>query len=313
MKFLLLFVVIMLNIPYISLNDENAAHYIYYQDNEHISHWFEWWYANFKGEKNFMVMFYTLGDLKNPFASLVGCAVFLFNENNSLETITSYPFINYSLDYEKCNVVIAGNRFYEKNGNIFIEYKKDDFELFLKIKPMGKKFKESSTVNEWQWMAWYVAAPYGEGEAFIKYKGEKYEVKGRAYHDHNWGMAKKKNFRWDWGEFNFNNEFAIIYGIVNEDGKIHFVNESIHISIPCKKIEYLEWKKINGIKKPTKLHVYGYADGKEVDFFIEMEKAYVIGIKRVGIPYLFGKCHGFVKIHGKTYSFSCDGFYEHRA
>ena len=73
-------------------------------------------------------------------------------------------------------------------------------------------------------------------------------------------------FEWDWGEFGIeklDNEFAIIYGIVKGEDKmkggIHFVNDSMHVFIPYGKanIEYLEWGRINGFKKPTKLHIYG--------------------------------------------------------
>ncbi|RLF50973.1 MAG: hypothetical protein DRN11_03620, partial [Thermoplasmata archaeon] len=262
----------------LSFYDVDAAHFKYYENDSHIVYWYEWWYANLKGDENIVVMFFTFGDLNNPLLSVIGAFAAFLNENESVEKVVCYPFINYSLDYERCNITIAGNRFYEENGIFYIRYATNDFSLFMKLFPKGKEFGNVSKLKEWQWTAWYVAMPYGNGEAWIEWKGNKYHLKGKGYHDHNWGISKKHDFKWDWGEFGCNN-FAIIYGIVKDEekGGIHFVNDSIHIFIPYgkAKIEYLEWKKINGFSKPTKLHLYGVDKNISMDFYVELERAYI--------------------------------------
>ncbi|OYT59177.1 hypothetical protein B6U81_06525 [Thermoplasmatales archaeon ex4484_30] len=309
-------------------DSDDAAHFKYYENESHIIHWYEWWYANVKGEHNsILVFFFTFGNLNNPFLSLVGATTFFFTENGTVESITAYPFIHYNLDYEKCNVSIAGNRFYEENGKFFIKYNKKDFSVSVEMEAKGKAFgREATPIKEWQWAAWHVAVPYGIGKAGIIYKGNEYVIEGKAYHDHNWGMAKMGFFEWDWGEFGIeklDNEFAIIYGIVKGEDKmkggIHFVNDSMHVFIPYGKanIEYLEWGRINGFKKPTKLHIYGesvYGENRNisVDMIVEMEKYYIIGIRDFGKPYLVGKATGKVSIGNRSYSFSnVKGFYEH--
>ncbi len=318
----------------IQYDSDDAAHFKYYENESHIIHWYEWWYANVKGEHNaILLFFFTFGNLNNPLLSFVGVASFFFTENETIESITAYPFICYSLDYEKCNVSIAGNRFYEENGKFFIEYEKKDFSVSVEIESKGMAFgREATPIKEWQWAAWHVAVPYGIGKARITYKGNEYVIEGKAYHDHNWGMAKMGFFRWDWGEFSTDeidadnagtDDFAIIYGMVKgRDGMrggVHFVNDSMHIFIPYGEanIEYLKWDRINGFKKPIELHIYGksvYGESGNisVDMIVEMERYYVIGVKNFGKPYLLGKATGRVDIGNRSFSFSnIKGFYEH--
>ncbi len=298
MKFLIFFLIFVITCQEIYFYDLNdAAHFKYYQNNKYILYWYEWWYANLKTEKNIIIMFFTIGNLNNPFLSLVGAFVSILDDD--IEKITIASCIDCYLDYKKCNVSIAGNRFYEKNGIYIIKYNKGDFSLIMKIYPYGMPFGNQTMLNKWQFTAWYVSVPYGKGEAWIKYKGKEYYVKGKAYHDHNWGISKK--MKWDWGEFSCK-EFAIIYGIAESRGGLYFVDNNSYFFFKIE-IEYLEWKRINGIRKPAKLHLYG----KDVDLFIELERAYTIWYK----PYLLGKAYGNIKINGKLYEINSIGFYEH--
>jgi len=300
-----------------SIYDVNdSAHFKYYENSSHILHWYEWWYANVKNdEKSIITMFFTFGNLNNPLMSIVGVFVAILEENESIEMITCYPLIEYNLDYEKCNVSIAGNRFYEENGKFVIEYMKGEMRILMNISSCGKPFGSVASTGEWQWAGWYVAVPYGKGKAIVNCKGEKYEIKGNAYHDHNWGISRKGYFTWDWGEFAVDNG-TIIYGVAGEDemkGGIHFVNKTKHIFIPYGKlkIDYIEWKRISGFKKPTKLHLYGKDKNIDIDMYVEMEKAYIIGYKKIGKPYLFGRAYGTLNIDGKMIPINSKGFYEH--
>ncbi|MCD6331349.1 MAG: hypothetical protein J7L80_04025, partial [Thermoplasmata archaeon] len=210
---------------------------------------------------------------------------------------------------EKCNVNIGRNRFYEESNLYFIVCKIDGLKAVIKLYPNGLKFGNITKLKDWQWMAWYVAMPYGKGEAEICYEGKEFVLKGNAYHDHNWGIAKKFNLEWDWGEFACN-DFAIIYGFSEGRGGIHFVNNSSHIFMPYGEanIDFLEWKRINFIRKPIKLHLT--TTGKiKMDFYVDLLKAYTIGISNMGKPYLMGKAHGIVA--GKN--FESIGFYEHHS
>ena len=305
-------------LPYNYSND--AAHFKYYENDTHIERWYEWWYLNVKNGSNALLLyFFTFGDLNNPIKSIEGAVALFFKENESIERITSYPFIKYSLDYEKCNVSIAKNRIYEDEGKYFASYKAKDIEINVVASPIGKPFGGNKTMlYGWQWGAWYVAMPYGKANVSVFLHGKEYNFHGYAYHDHNWGIVKFSHFQWNWGEFNMDNEFAVIYGIAKSEGKmkggIYFVNESNVFSISSDSftINYLKWQYINGFKKPVKIHIYGGDNNKTVNLYINLKKYYIIGIKNFGKPYLLGNASGRISIK-KNFFINTTGFYEYHA
>ena len=289
---------------------EDAAHFKYYEEDENIIYWYEWWYANIKNEENGIVItFVTFGDLNNPLASIVGAYALFFSKNKFAESITSFPFIPYHLDYEKCNVSILNNRFYEEDGKYFVEYERDDLKIYLEIHPEGKKFG-SFWKDGWQWMSWYVASPYGKGKARVWYKGEEYYFEGNAYHDHNWGIAKIYQLEWDWGEFNLG-KMAIIYGFVKGEGGVHVVTQDMHVFIPAEKsrMEILDWERIGIAKKPKKILISANDKYINLEMNLELYKFYyVLKIK----PYLLGRASGKLRFYNQEIIFlAIEGFYEH--
>lgn len=326
MKFFSLFLIFMIVASSISLErneivplyDKNdAAHFKYYENESHLINWYEWWYANLKNnDEGVIAFFFTFGNL-NTFSRLVGVFISYLNESESIEAIICHPFLPFHLDYEKCNVSIAGNRFYEENGKFFIEFYGRNLKLRMEMEAYGKRYGSEAKIKDWQWAGWYVATPYGVGRAWIEYKGKRKYVEGAAYHDHNWGFSKMHRFSWDWGEFNVANKYAIIYGIAGIDdemrGGVHFVNNSSHIFIPYDKInvEYLEWRKIGWAEKPVKIHLYGGNKSLSIDFYVELHRAYILGYKNEGKPYLLGKASGRIWVNGKEMDFESIGFYEH--
>ena len=290
-----------------NLND--SAHFKYYENDSHIMHWYEWWYANLKnGNESIIVMFLTAGDLNNPLKCIASVFIGIFTKEKTIEKVY-FTNKDFNLSYEKCNIKIGKNVFYEESNLYFITCKIDGLKAVIKLYPKGIKFGNITKLQGWQWMAWYVAMPYGKGEAEICYEGKEFVLKGNAYHDHNWGIAKKFDLEWDWGEFGCN-DFAVIYGFSKGKGGIHFVNDSHHIFIPYGKanIDFLEWKRINGIKKPIKLHLTTIEEIK-IDFYVDLLKAYTIGISKIGKPYLMGRTYGVVA--GEK--FESIGFYEHHS
>lgn len=295
---------------------DDAAHFKYHEDEPHIIHWYEWWYANIRGEEHdIIVMFFTLGDLNRPLARVVGVFAALLDEGECIESFTCRPCIDFTLDYERCNVTIAGNRFYEENGIFFITYEKGDFSLTMRIEPGGVPFTSVRTLEGWQWGGWHVGAPYGTGNATVRYNGDTFEVRGHAYHDHNWGISRARQLNWDWSEFFIGNA-SIVYGAAGNralKGGIHYVDDTTHIFLPedASYIEYVEWERINGFTKPAKMHMYGENEHLRVDLYIELEKVYILGFGTMGKPYLQGRAYGEVSIDGVTKSVNATGFYEH--
>jgi len=285
--------------------DNDAAHFLYYQNDSHIDNWYEWWYFNVKsGNRALLLYFFTFGNLNNPIRSIVGVVAAFFNGNKSVVSITSHPFINYTLNYEEFDIKIARNRAYKFDNNYIVEYKAANLEIKATMKSNGKPFGGTPTnLKNWQWMAWYVAIPYGNASVVVKINGKEHRFYGKAYHDHNWGIAKPMQLKWDWGEFSCSN-FSIIYGIANGIGGLYFVNESVAKQYNIS-ISYEKWIFINGFIKPSLLHLF--SEDKKIDLYVNLKKVYVMGIKNFGKPYLLGKMHG--KFYGET--INAIGFYEH--
>jgi len=295
---------------------DDAAHFKYYQNESHIIHWYEWWYANLKdGERGIVIMFFTFGNLNRMAQRMVGVFAALLDENESIESLQINPFAPFHLDYEKCNVSIGESRFYQDGGKFFVDFNGKNLRIHMEMEGKGRAYGSIAHLEEWQWAGWYVALPYGKGNATVICNGRKYEMRGNAYHDHNWGMRKLGKFNWDWGEFGMK-DYSIIYGIAGEKemkGGVHFINESSHIFLPFDRmsIDYLQWARISGFRKPVKMHFYGGDENMSIDFYVEMEKAYILGYGRVGKPYLLGRAYGYVETNGMRREFDGMGFYEH--
>ncbi len=313
------------------LDDDNAAHFVHHQNDSHIEHWFEWWYLNVKGDdgNNLMVEFYTFRNLNNPLTSLVGVVLlFMPADGVTFESVKTYPFIRYTLDYETCNVTIDGDRFRKISENEYmVSYHNNvnDVRLALTVSGITEPMQDFSTsFGDWQWMEWRAHMPLGMVNGVLSYRDfngyHEYRICGRGYHDHNWGIAKFLSLDWEWGEFSDSDiPLSVIYGLVASEndtfiGGMYLSNETMQCGIlwPDIQIEYEEWKWINGFRKPMKLRLHGTTANISVDVTVELARAYVVGIGSVGMPYLMGKLNGEIEMHGKRYVLSnISGFYEH--
>ena len=309
---------------------DDAAHFKYFQNDSHIIYWYEWWYMNVKGEdkNNLLIEFFTFGNLNNPLTSAVGITlIFMKKDGSTFESVKGYPGIEYSLDYEKCNVNIDDDVFMAVNESFYrVTYHNriNDVSLTLNLSKVTYGIKAiPSHLQDWEWMEWHIPVPYGKAEGVLKYteNGREYiySIKGRGYHDHNWGMAKKFSLKWDWGEFSDEKyPISLAYGWVgfgksSFTGGAYITNESSgeEIYLPDLKFEYKEWIEINGFKRPSKIHLYGSNENFSLDVTIKLHKLYIIGIGSIGTPYLFGKATGKIMLNGHLYTINTTGFYEH--
>lgn len=313
------------------LDGDGAAHFIYHQNDSRIEHWFEWWYLNVKGEdgNNLMVEFYTFRDLNNPLTSLVGVVMlFMPADGTTFESVKTYPFIRYTLDYETCNVTIDGDYFRNVGENEYVvRYHNNinDVNLALTVSGITEPIQDfSASLGDWQWMEWRSHMPLGLVEGTFSYRDfsgyHEYAICGRGYHDHNWGIAKFRSLDWAWGEFSDSEiPLSVVYGLVEMEndtftGGLYLSNETARCAIlwPHIHIEYEEWEWINGFKKPVKFRLHGDTATVSADITVQLARAYVVGIGTVGMPYLMGKISGEVEMYGKHYVLSSTtGFYEH--
>jgi len=307
---------------------DDAAHFRYHQNDSNIINWYEWWYANVKGDdgNNLLVEFFTFGNLNNPVTSAVGVVmIFMKSDGSTFKSLKSYPFIDYTLDYEKCNVTVTEDRFAEYGGNYTITYHNtiNDVSLRLNIHSVNRGINAIPTREGVKdWMKWNIPVPYGKADGLLEYTDKNgqhsFHISGRGYHDHNWGISNEFTLEWDWGEFSDKNA-SLTYGMAKFgdkpfEGGIYFSNKTstAAIHMPDLNVEYLKWDKICGFKKPTEVHMYGSNGSFSADVTVELEKVYVIGIGRVGMPYLMGKMNGKIMVDGREYTLSgSTGFYEH--
>jgi len=311
---------------------DNAAHFKYYQNESNIIHWYEWWYLNVKcGDgNNLLIQFFTFGDLNNPLLSFVGIGLLFMKEDGTVfRSLKTYPCIQYSLDYDLCNVTIDDNSFrQDATGTVYtVTYSNpiNDVALNLTLLTHSRSITALNAVHKDEWMSWNVAVPLGIVTGSLYYhagNGEQvYNLSGRGYHDHNWGIARKLPLEWDWGEFSDEHQLtSITYGMVSLGdqpfvGGLYFANATANaaIYIPDLHIEFLEWDTFYGNEKPIYIHFYGSTDGFTIDLFIKLLHPYSIAsIGNFGRTYLMGKMEGAAIVNGTEYRFgNATGFYEH--
>jgi hypothetical protein len=308
--------------------EENAAHFKYFQNDSHVLQWYEWWYMNVKGDDgtNLLIEFFTFGNLNNPLASAVGIFLIFMTDEHSFESIKAYPGITFNLDYEKCNVTIDGDTFLAVNNSHYtVTYHNslNDVSIVLNLTKRTRGIRPISTEHDWQWMKWLVPVPDGRATGLLEYttsgRRHTYEINGRGYHDHNYGIAKKRTLVWDWGEFSdYRYPLSISYGWAgfgdsSMTGGLYVADtiKSESLFIPDLHFEYMEWITHLGIKKPAKIYFHGKTANLSVELFVNLKDYYVIGVGEIGLPYLYGEATGTITFHGRQYTISANGFYEH--
>ncbi len=312
---------------------DNAAHFIDYQDDPHISHWREWWYLSLETVTNerLVIMFLTTGDLNNPFTSLATVImVFMQEDGSTFWTLSPYPSSQYTPDYEKCNVRIGDNFFAASDKETYqIHYQNIlhalNLDLTLIKTRQGIKHGDCTTaLGEWEFMGWCIPVSFGEITGKLSYTDSQgihhqFNLTGHGYHDHNWGLIQWNKLSWNWGAFSSNQfPFSIIYGETDynngRNGNINIVNETLNYSIayPELKIDYREWTKIGWHIRPSKIWLHGTSTNCSLNITVDLKVPYIIGIKDIGHPYLLGTAHGNIRLHDETYTFSdIWGFYEY--
>lgn len=316
---------------YSGLIDDNAAHFKYYENDSHISNWFEWWYLNVKSNTghNVLIEFFTFRDLNDPFTSWVGTVMIVMHPDGSVfKSIKTYPFISYNLDYERCNITIMGDRFEQVNkSTLSVTYTNSinevnaSFTVTPLTEPIGGV---SARLSEWKWMEWRVPIPCGEVEGVVEYHDNsgihRYALQGRAYHDHNWGINTLRSMDWHWGEFS--NEYVplgITYGLAETEngsfsGGIYATDAAgcVSASSSALLVDYIDWERVYGFMKPTKFTLFCVQNNLSINVTVSLILPYPIGIGDIGLPYLFGNMCGVITIHGKEYTLSnMTGFYEY--
>ncbi len=121
-----------------------------------------------------------------------------------------YPAAQVRVSTERCDVKVAHNwaRVIEpKNGGLLsheVFLQEDGLELALRFEselPMWRPGEGFTDYGEDSFFGWVVAAPRAKVSGTVTVRGDKRQVSGVGYHDHNWGVGTMPKIvdHWYWG------------------------------------------------------------------------------------------------------------------
>ncbi|MBX4266621.1 hypothetical protein [Clostridium estertheticum] len=188
---------------------------------------YEWWYfdAEYLDGTKVVVIFYTkngfdVRGLANPTASL---EITFPNGKKILKRISEGKGQKIRASREVCDLLICQSSIKYSKGNYLIHFIDGDVEYTCTMKPKLPMWRPGT--GHWYYgekqeyyFAWIVAQPSADISATLKIKGEKFELNGYGYHDHNWGnihMRKIMN-HWYWCRANIGPYTIIACDIITE-------------------------------------------------------------------------------------------------
>ena len=188
---------------------------------------YEWWYfdAEYSDGTKIVVIFYTkngfdVRGLANPTASL---EITYQNGKKILKHISEGKGQKIRASKEVCDVSIGQNSIKYSKGNYLIHFIDGDVEYNCTMKPKLPMWRPGT--GHWYYgekqeyyFAWIVAQPSADISATLNVKGKIFELKGKGYHDHNWGnihMRKLMN-HWYWCRANIGPYTIIACDIITE-------------------------------------------------------------------------------------------------
>ena len=163
---------------------------------------YEWWYFDAKLDDGSVVVayFWTLTAHKDIFYIGVN-----YNKPDGTEykKIKFFNKKNVSINNSQCDLKYENNIFKGDLNNYSIKIDPENFDGF------GFNVKLSSTIPPYrpqdgiinagnEYFAWLAAVPNGKVEGTLTFSGNKFNIKGDGYHDHNWGNIPLQKLFDDW-------------------------------------------------------------------------------------------------------------------
>lgn len=187
---------------------------------------FEWFYFDLHGEEYDLVITFHRRVFNLAFdISLLD--VFVYHKN--AQVFHKYWIFNdkqVSISDDTMHIKFPQGEISEKDGRYFIIIQSEEIELDLKISRGSEKWiparydlmKNIGLDGEFYWSVWVPKAAF---QCKLKFNSVSANLKGIAYHDHNWGNAlfPKVLNGWKWGKYLTENGI-IIYGVLDyKNGK----------------------------------------------------------------------------------------------
>lgn len=181
---------------------------------------FEWWYfdAEFDDGGNAVVVFNTRPQT-HPQGPLSPSLVLIMRspDGEKVKLIPKFKPEALSAAAEGCDVRIGENHVH---GDL------DRYELHAEVESCAADLVFTRKVPSWRpgsglcysgrdnrdYFAWVVPVPYGTVEGTVAFKGQRRQVRGACYHDHNWGNVSPGSGidHWYWGRAHVG-DFTLIF------------------------------------------------------------------------------------------------------
>jgi CrtC N-terminal lipocalin domain len=203
------------------------------QDNAlhpHDSKWaFEHWYYDARLDSGHTVIAFLQKRRpeERPGSSPV-VELLVYSPDGTRQQVTKhYPKAAFRASTETCEVAIgASHASSDFTGDLPVHHlhaAEDDlvFDLtFTNETPSWMGGKGTTQYGATDFFGWVVPAPRARVTGSVTIDGEKREVTGRGYHDHNWGVGNMPRIieRWHWGRL-YTDDFSLLFASVRTQAR----------------------------------------------------------------------------------------------
>ena len=235
---------------------------------------FEWWYfdAHFDDGSTAVIVFATkpLIERDSPLKPNVSLTITRLDGTKAMSLLV-LPTDQFKAEKEACDVRIGSNWTRGDLRRYELHFEGDGLTAdltFTGIVPPWRPGAGKAYFGDLDhFFGWLPSIPYGTVEGTLTYDGQKRQVKGTGYHDHNWGNVGLNEVmdHWYWGRAHIG-EYTLIY--VDQIASNKYGNAHMPVFMLAKGEQI-----ITGDGAPFTMqtrdfipHVGGYSYPSEVDF-----------------------------------------------
>ena len=181
---------------------------------------FEWWYfdAEFDDGGKAVVVFNTRPQT-HPQGPLAPSLVLIMRspDGEKVKLIPKFKPEELTADPARCNVRLGNNHVCGDLDRYELHAEVESYQVDLVFTRQVPSWRPGAGINSSgkdhsQYFAWVVPVPYGKVEGTVVFKGQKRQVRGACYHDHNWGNVSPGSGidHWYWGRAHVG-DFTLIF------------------------------------------------------------------------------------------------------
>jgi hypothetical protein len=167
---------------------------------------YEWWYfdAHLDDGSTLVIVFFTkpITGTSGPLAPAVQLDL-TRPDGSKLTKTMAFDAANFSASKDRCDVKIGPHRFEGDLHAYSLHVEFPELSADLKLEGDVKPWRPAAGVlgfgeKDEKYFAWLPAVPHGKVSGEVTIDGQRAEVSGSGYHDHNWGNAALTELIHDW-------------------------------------------------------------------------------------------------------------------